>query len=254
MDVANQTTDTPRENAFATRGRFTTTHWSVVLAAVGEDTTDATAALEKLCGAYWFPLYAFVRRSGWNGEDAEDLTQSFLLHLIEGRRLRTVHPAKGKFRSFLLASLKNFLANEADRRAARKRGGHLTFLSMDAGDTEARFQRELAHDQTPDKAFEQSWAAILLEAVLLALKREYITNGRSGLFDALQPYLAGDRGTAPYSKTAAQLGLGESGVKMSVLRLRRRFGELLRAEIASTVSSPEEIDEEIRCLFAAVST
>jgi RNA polymerase sigma-70 factor (ECF subfamily) len=232
---------------------FATTHWSVVLAAGQNTAPAAAAALETLCETYWYPLYAWLRRQGYGMHDAQDLTQSFLVHLLEKHRLPTVHPDKGKFRSFLLASLKHFLTNEWDKARALKRGGELKIVSIDDEEAEGRFQREPAHQQAPDKVFEQSWAATLLESVLKRLKAEYAADGRTALFDRLQPYLSGDRGGAPYAEVAARLGLGESGVKMAVLRLRRRFGELLRAEIANTVSKPEEIDEEIRCLFAAVS-
>lgn len=232
---------------------FNTTHWSVVLAAGQAATPQAGDALERLCGTYWFPLFAYLRRSGYEFPDAQDLTQAFFAHLLEKNRLRSVNPGKGKFRSFLIASLKNFLANEWHKRQTLKRGGHVAFLPLDAEVGEARYRREPAHDSTPDKAFEQSWALALLDKVLNQLRAEHGDEAKRRLFEALQVYLSGDKGGVSYAEMAARLNLTEGSVKMAVLRMRRRFGELLREEIAHTVAKPEEIDEEIRCLFAAVS-
>ncbi len=232
---------------------FNTTHWSVVLAAGQLTAPGATEALENLCAAYWYPLYAWLRRHGKSLHDAQDLTQAFLVHLLDKDRLQKPAPDHGRFRSFLLASLKNFLANEWDKTQALKRGAKFTFISADEEIGESRFRLEPSHDDTPDKAFERTWALTLLESVLGQLKKEYAGAGKSGLFDALQGYLSGDKGTLPYVEMAARLDLTEAALKMSVLRLRRRFGELLRAKIAHTVTGPEEIDEEIRSLFAATT-
>lgn len=232
---------------------FRTTHWSVVLAAGHAADESSAAALEKLCATYWYPIYGYIRRQDWGVQDAEDLTQSFFAHLLDGHRLATVAPASGKFRSFLLASLKNFLNNERDRRQALKRGGKVSFISMDEAQGEERFQREVTQSGSPDHAFEQGWAVIMIESVLGQLRDEHLRDDRAAQFEALQPYLSGDRGGVAYSEAAAHLGLSESAVKMAVQRLRRRFGDLLRAEIAQTVATAEEVDEEIRCLFAAVS-
>lgn len=233
---------------------FNTTHWSVVLAAGQEATPQAGDALEHLCRDYWYPLFAYLRRQGHDAPDAQDLTQSFFLHLLAGNRLRDVTPARGKFRSFLIAALKNFVANEWDKRQTLKRGGHVSFLPLDAELGEARYRREPAPAATPDKAFEQSWALALLEKVLNQLRAEHGDEAKRRLFEALQVYLSGDKSGVSYAEMATRLNLTEGSVKMAVLRMRRRFGELLRAEIAHTVAKPEEIDEEIRCLFAAVST
>ncbi len=232
---------------------FATTHWSVVLAAGQKTTPHSAEALNRLCATYWYPLFAYLRRRGYEAQDAQDLTQSFFVHLLERDRLGTVTPTKGKFRSFLIASLKNFLANEWDKQQTLKRGAHLSFLPLDAKIGETRYRREPSHDATPDKAFEQSWALALLERVLNQLREEYGDAEKQRLFDALQVYLSGDKGGVSYAEMASRLNLTEGSVKMAVLRLRRRFGELLREEIAQTVSKPEEVDEEIRCLFAAVS-
>ena len=233
--------------------QFRTTHWSVVLAAGQLTAVGAKEALEKLCTAYWYPLYAWLRCHGHNLHDAQDLTQAFLVHLLDKDRLQKPTPDRGRFRSFLLTSLKNFVANEWDKTQALKRGAQFTFISVDEEIGEGRFRVEPSHNATPDKAFEQSWAMTLLESVLVQLKKEYARAEKSELFEALQGYLSGDKGAVPYAKMAARLNLTEAALKMSVLRLRRRFGELLRAEIAHTLTRPEEIDEEIRALFAAVN-
>ena len=232
---------------------FASTHWSVVLNARDDAAPQARAALETLCRAYWYPLYGWLRRQGYGMHDAQDLTQSFFGHLLANQNLQRVDRTKGKFRSFLLASLKNFVANEWDRSRALKRGVEFSFVSVDEEFGEDRLRRGPSHDSTPDKAFEQSWALTLLDAVLARLRTEYEAAGKADLFDTLQGYLSGNRGGTPYAETAARLNLTEGAVKMGVSRLRRRFGELLRTEIAQTVSSPQEINEEIRCLFAAVN-
>ena len=234
--------------------QFQTTHWSVVLAARQDGTAEASQALESLCTDYWYPIYAWLRRQNHPPHDAQDLTQSFLVHLLDGQRLQTVHPDKGRFRSFLLASLKNFLANERDRAQALKRGGQFQFVSVDETEGEARLAREpVAPGRTPDRAFEQSWATTLLETVLARLSQEYAAAGKTAVFETLRECLSGDREAVSYRDVAARFQLTESGIKMIVLRMRRRFGELLRVEIARTVGRPEEVDEEIRSLFAAVS-
>jgi RNA polymerase sigma-70 factor (ECF subfamily) len=232
--------------------RFASTHWSVVLTAAQSDSPEARRALETLCATYWYPLYAWLRWQRQSPPDAEDLVQAFFAFLLQRDGLRTVHPAKGRFRSFLLASLKHFVANEWDKGRALKRGGEFRMLSLDDEEGEARFQQEASRDLTPDRAFEQSWAMTLFSGVLARLRDEYAAEGKAALHDAVQPYLTEDGGKVPHAQTARLLGMGEGAVRMAVLRLRRRFGELLRAEIAQTVATPEEIDDEIRALLAAV--
>jgi len=246
------TADTSKDSKFGAVTMFQTTHWSVVMNAAQDGDVKASTALERLCQTYWFPIYAYLRRQNREREDAQDLTQSFFGHLLQNERLRTVQPHKGKFRSFLQASLKNFLANEWDKRRALKRGGEFTFVSLDEEVAENRFRREPYHEATPETAFEQSWALTLLDSVLAQLRRDYVNADKTALFEAIQVYLSGDNNATPYAKTAARMNLTEGALKMAVLRLRRRFGELLRAEIAQTVTRPEELDEEIRALFAAV--
>ncbi len=238
--------------AVSASGRFHTTHWSVVLVAAAAETPDAQEALNRLCATYLYPLYAWIRQQGYPMHDAQDLAQAFFVHLLDKERLRTTSPHKGRFRSFLLASLKHFLTNERDKVQALKRGGKITLVSLDAELSEGRFHLEPAHDDSPDKAFERSWALTLLGAVLEQLRQEYVAEGKNTLYAALNGSLSGDRPAAPYVELAATLNLSEGAVKMAVLRLRRRFGELLREEIAHTVSDPAEVDEEIRALFAAV--
>jgi RNA polymerase sigma factor (sigma-70 family) len=233
---------------------FATTHWSVVLSACQELTTQNAAALEQLCGTYWYPLFAFLRRSGYDVADAQDLTQSFFAHLLEKDRLQTVNRAKGKFRSFLIASLKNFLANEYDKRRALKRGAQYAFVPLDTQSNEARYCGDPFHELTPDRVFDRSWALALVEKTMHRLREEYAAENKASLLDALQIYLSGDKGGMSYSEMAVRLQLSEGAVKMAVLRLRRRFGELLREEVACTVSTPSEVDEEIRYLFASVSS
>ena len=213
------------------------------------------AALEQLCRSYWKPLYAFLRRTqpSLTPQDAEDRIQGFFAGLFERVALAKVERPKGKFRSFLCASLDNHLANEWTRAKAQKRGGRFEFVSWDDEQLEQTIQQAAASNLSPDKLLERTWALALIERVLARLKAEQAAAGKSTQFEVLQVYLTGDRGAVPYAETAARLGLGESAVKMAVQRLRRRFGELLREEIAHTVTRPEEVDEEIRALFAAVS-
>jgi RNA polymerase sigma factor (sigma-70 family) len=233
-------------------GLFATTHWSVVLAAKQGDTPDARTALEKLCRTYWYPLYAFVRRRGYSPEDAQDLTQGFFASLLSVHALATVHPVKGRFRSFLLASLNHFLANEWDKATALKRGGGRTVISLDAAET--RYRAEPSENLSPDRIFERQWARTLLAQVATRLREDYEAAGKGSLFNALQIYLAGEKGLAPYRDTADQLGLTTDALKKAVERLRRRYGELLREEIAHTVSHPVEVDEEIRYLRSVLTS
>ncbi len=234
-------------------GWFATTHWSVVINARDGGDSVAAAALEDLCATYWYPLYAWLRRRGHSPPDAQDLTQSFFASILQRNALQNVCQEKGKFRSFLLASLKHFVANEYDRSTAIKRGGQCRVISINDEDGEKRFQRERSQDLAPDEAFEQGWALTLFENVLGRLRDEYAARGKLDLYHALQPYLTENEARMPHAVTAQKLGLGEGGVRMATLRLRRRFGELLRAEIAQTVSGPDAIDEEIRALLRAVA-
>jgi RNA polymerase sigma-70 factor (ECF subfamily) len=232
---------------------FSTTHWSVVMSAGSDDSGRATVALERLCQAYWFPIYAFTRRRGSDAHEAEDLTQSFFAFLLEKEALRKVDRCKGRFRTFLLAALTNFLANEWDKRRALKRGGEHQFVSFDDAAAEACYLKEATDSLTPEKLFERRWAVTLMGQVFARLKQEYAAGNKAALFEKLEPALTGEVGSGAFAQWAGELGMSEGAVKVALHRLRRRFGEALRSEIAHTVSSPDEIEDEIRQLFAAVA-
>ncbi len=227
-----------------------TTHWSVVLSAQERDSARSDAALETLCRTYWFPLYAFARRQGHTAHDAQDLTQEFFARLLKKEYLKSAEREKGRFRTFLLVALKRFLANEWDRQHAQKRGGFATVVSIDQELAESRFASEPTHNLQPDVLFDRQWAMTLLERTMSQLQDEYLTSGRARLFELLQGCLARDESALPYAEIAARLNLTEAAVKMAVQRLRARYREILREQIAGTVSSPAEIEEEIRHLFS----
>ena len=233
--------------------RFATTHWSIVLSAHDLDTSRAEQCLAKLCQTYWYPLYAFIRRQGYSAHDAQDLTQAFFARLLEKNYLAAVRREKGRFRSFLLAALKHFLANEWDKRNAQKRGGGRVFIPLDADSAETRYGLEPSHDSTPDKSFERQWALTLLEKVLAQLRAEFVSNGKEKIFDHLKSSLAGTRDSIPYSEIATKLGTSEGAIKVAVHRLRQRYRELLRAEIAQTVNNSNEVEDELRHLFVVLS-
>jgi len=231
---------------------FRTTHWSVVLAAKRSDSPERMTALTALCQGYWYPLYAFVRRQGRDRHQAEDLTQEFFTRLLEKNTLASVQPEQGRFRSFLLASLKNFLANDWDRSHTAKRGGAYSIISWDDQSGEDRYLREPSDNATPEKLFEQAWALTLIQTVLDQMKKEYADAGKSQLFESLHASLSEDEGAGTYAEIAAKLNMTEGAIKMSVLRIRRRFGWLLRAEISQTLPDPKEVEEELRHLFTCL--
>lgn len=231
---------------------FVTTHWSVVLTAGRKDTPRARAALETLCQTYWFPLYAYVRRRGHSPEDAQDLTQEFLARLLQRNRVARVSPQKGRFRSFLLASMNHFLSDEWDKARAKKRGGGRV-ISLDLQDAETWFGGHPVENLTPEKIFERRWALTLLEEVYTRLEEEHRRQAKSELFTALRPALAGT-GSAPYAELAARLGMTEAAVKVAVHRLRHRYRELLRETIADTVATPEDVEDELRYLLRTLAT
>ena len=232
---------------------FATTHWSVVLAARQPDSPQAREALAKLCQNYWYPLYAFIRRSGHDEDTAKDLTQSFFEQFLEKNFLKDVAREKGRFRSFLLACVKHFLANERDWAQAARRGGSLRIIPLDTQIFEASEYRESARALSQEQIYERRWALALLETVRRNLENEYATAGRKPVHNALQVYLSSERGQAPYAEVARCLDMSVDAVKKAVERLRRRYGELLREEIAHTVTHPAEIDDEIRHLRAVLS-
>jgi RNA polymerase sigma-70 factor (ECF subfamily) len=243
-----------QEGALSADARFATTHWSTVLAAADAQSERASAALASLCRTYWYPVYVYVRRAGRSREDAQDLTQEFFARVLQKRYLDAADPEKGRFRSFLLVVLKGFLANEWDRANRQKRGGGCEILSLDADTTEERYRAEPADDATPERAFERRWATTLLEQVLDRLEKELVNAGKGEFMAALKPFLIGEQERNAYEQVALRLGMTEGAIRVAVHRLRQRYRELLRFEIAQTVSRPEEIDGEIRHLFAAVSS
>jgi len=233
---------------------FTTTHWSVVLAAGQISSPNAEEALEELCRTYWFPLYAYVRRKGYSPEDAQDLTQAFFAMFLEKNSLSQAQRERGRFRSFLLTSLKHFLVNEWHRTAARKRGGGQSLVPLDTALAERLYSRETAQDLAADRLYERSWALALLEKVRARLHEEYAAEGRPGRFEIVEQFLPGEESGLSYVEAARQLGMAEGTLKSDVHRFKKRYRELLRAEIAHTVAQPEEVDEELRHLFAVLGS
>lgn len=239
----------PPPGELACRPVFVTTQWSVVLSAGRSDTTRARAALESLCQTYWYPLYAYVRRRGHSPEDAKDLTQEFFARLLEQQSIANADPERGRFRSFMLGAMNHFLATEWAKLQTQKRGGGQKILSLDLVAAEQRFDLEPANNATPDKAFDKQWAASLLNEVLNRLEDAYRRDGKESLFMGLKQTLLGTRESQPYATLAKRLSMNEGAVRAAVYRLRKRYRELLRDEIANTVSSPEEVNEELRYLF-----
>jgi RNA polymerase sigma-70 factor (ECF subfamily) len=231
--------------------RFRTTRWTVVLAASGSDQPQARDAMATLCRVYWYPLYAFVRSRGSPPEEAEDLTQGFFAHLLEKDALRQVDPSKGRFRSFLLASFRNFLTDEWTKQRAEKRGGGIAPLSLDADAAEDRFALEPAHGLTPERIFERQWALTVIEQALARLQERYVRSGKRDHFEALKVFLS-ERRPVPQVDVARRLGLSELAVKVAIHRLRKRFHDALREEIAQTVATEQDVDRELRSLQAAL--
>ena len=233
---------------------FATTRWSVVARAKDPGTPEARAALTELCRVYWYPLYAYVRRHAGSAERAEDLTQAFFVHLLEKNVLASADAGRGRFRAFLLACCKNFLANEREREQARKRGGGVAALSLDFASAEARYRLEPADPATPEKLFERRWALTLLEGALARLERECADGGKAELYARLRPVLVCAAEAPALADVAGELGMGVEAVKKAAQRLRRRCGALLREEIAATVDGPHQVEDEVRALFAILSS
>lgn len=232
---------------------FETTHWSAVLTAKeAPGSTEAAAALELLCRTYWPPLYVFVRRRGYSPEDAKDLTQQFFARLLEKDYLRAVQPARGKFRTFLLTTLEHFLANEWTRSRRLKRGGGQALFSLDDGLAEAAYQLEAANAIAPERVMDRRWAMTVLAEAMANLAAECIAAGKQPLFEGLKHTLTGEKAEGTLREVAEQLGMTPGAVKIALHRLRRRYGELLREEVARTVARPEDVDEELRHLREAL--
>jgi RNA polymerase sigma-70 factor (ECF subfamily) len=225
---------------------FTTTHWSVVLAAKQGDVSHAAAALENLCRTYWPPLYAYIRREGHDATEAQDLTQEFFARLLAKDYLQNLRHQQGKFRSFLLAYLKNFLLEQRRKVRALKRGGGQVFVSLDTTESEDGYLLEPVDELTPDQVFELRWAQAVLQAALARLREEYVARGQAALFERLQNYQPREPGGQSYAQLGDELAMTEAAVKSAVQRMRQRHRELLREEVAHTVTRPEEIEEELR--------
>lgn len=228
------------------------TEWFTIRAA-SQSTPQAAAAMERLCRTYWYPLYAYIRRRGFDPPDAQDLTQEFFAQLLAKPFLRDVDQAKGRFRSFLLASLNHFLANNSRQERTLKRGGSTAIFSLDAISAEDRYRLEPAHSESPGRIYDRNWAMTLLERARARLREECFASGKGESFDALKARLDDETSHYTYSEIAARLATTEAAVQKTVQRLRERYQELLRAEIAQTVSDPREVEEELRSLFAALS-
>jgi len=241
-------------NAFA-RGpaNFRTTHWSVVLLAGQEHEPNSAEALEQLCRAYWPPIYAFVRRRGYTREEAEDLVQGFFSLLLARKGLERVDPARGRFRSFLLASVNNYLANEHERATRQKRGGGCETFSLDAQEAEERYAVEPVDDLTPERLFERRWAETVFERIIARLQAEFAAVGQAPRFECLKPFLLGEPADFSYADVAQQLGLSVSAVTSAIHRMRARYREIFREEIAQTVGDVTEVEDEIRYLVRALS-
>jgi RNA polymerase sigma-70 factor (ECF subfamily) len=241
------------QSATAPGDIFATTHWTVVLAAGQRHTPQSDHALEELCRTYWFPLYAYVRRRGHAKEDAEDSVQAFFARFLAKNYLAGLSAERGRFRAFLLASLKHFLINEWKKSQRLKRGGGEKLLSLDWQTADTQFQVAATGEPSPEKAFDREWALALLAHVIEQLRTECAADGKAKLFEQLKIFLTAGKGALPYTAAAQTLGLDEPAVRVAVHRLRKRYRELLRAEIAQTLSDPAQVDEEMRALFGAFS-
>jgi len=230
--------------------QFPTTRWTMVVAAGDPHRKEARSALVSLCENYWYPLYAYLRRRGYPADQAQDLTQEFFMRLLEGRYLDRADPAKGRFRAFLLTSLKFFVADEADRDRAHKRGGGMV-VPLEFSSGEERYQREPGHDETPERIFERRWALSVLDRVVERLRSEFLHHGRPEHFDRLKVFLLG-QSDAPYAMLAREMNTSEGALKVAIHRLRKRYRELFRQEIADTVADPAEVESELRFLAAVV--
>jgi RNA polymerase sigma factor (sigma-70 family) len=227
---------------------FTTTHWTVVLEAGDSESPEAQRAISQLCRIYWYPLYAYVRRQGYEVHQAQDLTQEFFAHLLSHRSFRGLDRQKGRFRSWLLASLENFLAKEWRDAHRLKRGGNATILSLDAMDPEDRYQLEPSDNSSADRVYERRWALTVVEQALTRLRAEFESAGRLPMFQQLQPLLTDPGAKEIYAQVAAALNMTPGAVKVAVCRMRQRYGEILRQEVAQTVARPEDVEAELHHL------
>jgi RNA polymerase sigma-70 factor (ECF subfamily) len=244
---------TSENDAVPGTGQFNTTHWSVVLLAGETQAPQADAALENLCRTYWNPLYAYVRRQGNSPHDAQDLTQEFFARLLEKKYLKLATQERGRFRSFLLKSLKHFLVNEWVRGQAQKRGGGQKIFSLDEEEAERSYLQQLTDQIEPESLYDKRWAITLLERAMDRLGADYAAAGKQPLFDQLKPLLLAEGSSESHRELSGDLGMSEGAIKVAVHRLRQRFREAVRSEIAQTVATPDEVDEELRCLMTALN-
>lgn len=243
----------PKENLLPVPSYFATTHWSIVSAAGDLKAPSSEAALAQLCRTYWYPLYAFIRRKGHSPFDAQDLTQAFFARLLEKNYVGQADRERGRFRTFLLATLTHFLADEWDKTRRLKRGGGREVLSFDAASAEERYRMEPVDPLDAAKLYERRWVTTLFDQVLARLEQEFRDSGKGGLFAGLKSSLLADDSALSHAELGAQLGLSVDAVKQTVHRMRRRYRELFREEIAQTVAGPEEVDDELKHLFAVLS-
>ena len=241
------------ENRSGKRADFTATHWTVVLQAKAMTSPVASDALEQLCRTYWYPLYVFVRRQGATPADAQDITQGFFGQLLEKNYLKNIDPSLGRFRSFLLAAIKNYFLKEIKKSKRLKRGGAHTFLSLDVPEAESRFQNDGIGDEQPEKALDRTWATTVMELALGRLDEEYESTGRKPLFTAIRKFLTGEPEDGEYERLASEMEMTKSAIGVAVHRLRKRYGELIRNEVSNTVAHSFEVDEEMRYLHSILS-
>jgi len=233
---------------------FHTTHWTVVLAARDKNGVGAQEALSALCSTYWYPIYAFVRRHGSTPHEAEDLTQEFFYRFLERHSLGSVKPTAGKFRSFLLACLKNFLSNERERTGAQRRGGGQVLMSLDTADAESRYLLEPAHNVTPEAMFERRWALAVLAQAMTELRKEFAAANRQDELEDFAGFLPGGHATRPRAELAAKRSVSAGAIDVAIHRLRQRFGALVRDQVAQTVSTDTEVEEELRHLISVLGS
>ena len=250
-DEPENTADRNTIHTLAGASDFPTTRWTLVVAAADPQRRESRSALASLCESYWYPLYAYVRRRGSLPDQAQDLTQEFFIRVLEGRYLDRADPEKGRFRAFILTSLKFFLADEGDRERAQKRGGGAV-LPLEFSTGEERYQREPAHDETPERVFERRWALSVLDRVVERLRNEFVQHGRPEHFYRLKVFLLG-QSDAPYTVLAREMNTSEGALKVAIHRLRKRYRDLFRQEIADTVADPAEVESEIRYLAAVLT-
>ncbi len=236
------------------RQAFPTTQWTLVMNAASDDSSlERAGALECLCRGYWYPVYAFIRRRGHSPEQTQDLTQEFFLRIMKGAFFERANPEIGRFRSFMLGAVQNFLSDASDRDKSQKRGGGALPFSLDFVTGESNYGREPRHTETPERIFQRKWARALLDRVMESLSREFEVNGKLDVFHRIKAYLTGDGGLK-YAELGAELSLSESGVKSAIRRLRQRYRDLLRAEVVATVADPSEVDDELQFLLRAIAT